>query len=332
MVAVQVAAGQVKLEGDAVVGLALCPPRHEVLLAAGIVFDIKKFSIHDGPGIRTTVFLKGCPLSCQWCHNPESQRLQPEVMLRMDRCIQCAACLAECAQGAISLNGSGVVTDRELCIQCGVCAQSCYADAREVIGREMTVGEVMAEIERDLSFYDESGGGVTFSGGDPLVQRDFLLALLRACKQQEIHTAVDTSGSFSWPVLERLRPYVDLFLYDLKSMDDRRHQEVTGVSNRLILENLKKLSQQGQPIIIRVAIVPGINDDEENIRRTAEFAAALPYLQGVSLLPYHDTAVHKYANLERAYAIPQIRPPSAARMAEIAGIFRGYGLDVKIGG
>jgi pyruvate formate lyase activating enzyme len=301
-------------------------------LATGIVFDIKKFSIHDGPGIRTTVFLKGCPLSCWWCHNPESQRLKPEVMLRMDRCIQCAACLELCEQGAISLNSGGVVTDRELCIQCGACAQTCYADAREVIGREMTVAEVMAEIMRDLSFYDESGGGVTFSGGDPLVQRDFLLDLLKACKQQEIHTAVDSSGSFAWPILERIRPYVDLFLYDVKTMDEERHIEVTGVSNRLILENLRKLSQQGQPIILRMAVVPGINDDVQNLRRTGEFAAALPHLQGVSLLPYHDTAVHKYANLNRAYAIPDIRPPTEEKMADIAATLRGYGLDVKIGG
>ena len=308
------------------------PIRTGFYLTTGFVFDIKKFSIHDGPGIRTTVFLKGCPLSCWWCHNPESQRLKPEIMLRMDRCIQCAACLAECEQGAISINGDGVVTDRELCIQCGVCAKSCYADAREVIGREMTVGEVMAEIERDLSFYDESGGGVTFSGGDPLLQRDFLLALLKACKQQEIHTAVDTSGSFSWPVFERIRPYVDLFLYDLKTMDEERHKEVTGVSNRLILDNLDKLSQQGQSIILRMAVVPGINDDEQNLRRTGEFAAALPHLQGMSLLPYHDTAVHKYANLNRAYAIPDVRPPSDERMAAIAETLRGYGLDVKIGG
>ena len=251
---------------------------------AGVVFDIKKFSIHDGPGIRTTVFLKGCPLRCLWCHNPESQRSGPEVMLRGERCIACAACLEACAQGAITINGSGAVTDRALCIECGLCTASCYAEARELVGRTMTVAEVLAEIEGDISFYDESGGGVTFSGGDPLLQRDFLLALLKACRAKEIHTAVDTSGSFSWPALEMIRPYVDLFLYDLKLMDEERHKRVTGVSNRLILQNLEALSKLGHKIIIRVAVVPGINDDERNIYQTGAFAASLPHLEGVSLL------------------------------------------------
>lgn len=299
---------------------------------AGVVFDIKKFSIHDGPGIRTTVFLKGCPLRCLWCHNPESQRSGPEVMLRGERCIACAACLEACAQGAITINGSGAVTDRALCVECGLCTASCYAEARELVGRTMTVAEVLAEIEGDISFYDESGGGVTFSGGDPLLQRDFLLALLKACRAKEIHTAVDTSGSFSWPALEMIRPYVDLFLYDLKLMDEERHKRVTGVSNRLILQNLEALSKLGHKIIIRVAVVPGINDDERNIYQTGAFAASLPHLQGVSLLAYHDSAVQKYENLNRDYRLPDVRPPGDARMEEVAGILRGFGLEVKIGG
>ena len=301
-------------------------------MAKGIVFDIKKFSIHDGPGIRTTVFLKGCPLRCWWCHNPESQRLKPEIMLRGERCIECAACLDVCEQSAISINGNGVVTDRSLCIQCGICTNTCYAEARELVGREMTVAEVMTEIEADLSFYDQSSGGVTFSGGDPLMQKDFLLALLIACREREIHTAVDTSGSFSWQTLEMIRPYVDLFLYDIKTMDEERHKEVTGVSNRLILNNLRALSAQGHNIVLRVAIVPGINDDPENLRRTAEFAASLPFLESVSLLPYHDTAVHKYANMNREYHLPDVVPPADDRMGALADFLRGYGLKVKVGG
>jgi len=196
----------------------------------------------------------------------------------------------------------------------------------------MSVADVMAKVEEDLSFYDESGGGVTFSGGDPLMQRDFLLGLLMACREKEIHTAVDTSGSFSWQSVEKIRPYVDLFLYDVKMMDDERHVKVTGVSNQLILENLEMLSARGHHIVMRVAIVPGINDDEENIRRTGAFAASLPHLEGVSLLPYHDTAVHKYASLNRSYQMGDVELPADERMAALAEILRGYGLDVTIGG
>jgi len=301
-------------------------------LNTGIVFDLKKFSIHDGPGIRTTVFLKGCPLACWWCHNPESQARQPEMMLRDSRCIHCEACLAVCPAAAIARHGEDIVTDRSLCTRCGQCADVCFAEAREQIGREMTVAQVMAEIERDLSFYDESGGGVTFSGGEPLLQRDFLLALLKSCRAKEIHTTVDTSGFAAWDTLERILPYTDLFLYDLKVMDDAKHRQVTGVSNRLILDNARALAARGCAIILRMAIIPGINDDADNIRRAAEFAAALPHLQGVSLLPYHNAAIDKYQRLHLAYGIAEITPPSAERLAEIAQTLNSFGLQVKIGG
>jgi len=301
-------------------------------LNTGIVFDFKKFSIHDGPGIRTTVFLKGCPLACWWCHNPESQARQPEMMLRDSRCIRCGACLAVCPAAAITRHGEDIVTDRSLCTRCGQCAEVCFAEAREQIGREMTVAQVMAEIERDLSFYDESGGGVTFSGGEPLLQRDFLLALLKSCRAKDIHTAVDTSGFATWDTLERILPYTNLFLYDLKVMDEAKHRQVTGVSNRLILDNARALAARGCAIILRMAIIPGINDDADNIRRTAEFAAALPHLQGVSLLPYHTAAIDKYQRLHLPYGIAEITPPSAERLAEIAQTLNSFGLQVKIGG
>ncbi len=298
----------------------------------GTVFDIKKFSIHDGPGIRTTVFLKGCPLRCWWCHNPESQRPLPQLLLHPQRCISCAACLDACTQGAIGINGSGIETDRTLCLQCGLCAETCFAEARELVGREMTVPEVMAEIERDVSFFDESGGGVTFSGGDPLLQSDFLLALLMSCKEREIHTAVDTSGSFAWSSIDLIRSYVDLFLYDVKVMDDLLHREVTGVSNQLILRNLSALSALGHKIVIRVPIIPGVNDDEQNIRKTAKFAAALPTLEGVSLLPYHAAAGHKYEAIGRDYEMKDVPAPTEEHMDALAETMSGYGLTVKIGG
>ena len=298
----------------------------------GIVFDIKKFSIHDGPGIRTTVFFKGCPLSCWWCHNPESQASEPELVFWESRCIRCGTCEAVCAQGAISWDGDVVSTDEENCTLCGDCVEVCYAEAREIAGREMPVAQVITEIERDIPFYDESGGGVTFSGGEPLFQLDFLLALLRACREKEIHTAVDTCGFAPWETFDKIREHVDLFLYDLKLMDDAKHRKLTGVSNELILDNLQMLSLRGHNIVLRVPIIPGINDDDENIRQTGAFAAALPHLNGVDILPYHHAAVEKYKRLNKVYGLPETYPPSDERTAEIAQVLRGFGLHVKIGG
>jgi pyruvate formate lyase activating enzyme len=298
----------------------------------GIVFDIKKFSIHDGPGIRTTVFFKGCPLSCWWCHNPESQAPQPELMFWPNRCIRCEACLSACAQDAISMGSDGVSTDGERCVRCGACVAVCAAEARQIAGRAMTVAQVVAEIERDVPFYDESGGGVTFSGGEPLLQQDFLLALLQACREEEIHTALDTCGFSPWETVDRIRPYVDLFLYDLKLVDEARHRRFTGVSNGLILSNLQALSRRGQAMILRVPVIPGINDDDENIRRTGALAAALPHLERVDILPYHPAGVEKYRRLKRDYGLPDIRPLTDERTAEIAQILRRFGLHVKIGG
>jgi pyruvate formate lyase activating enzyme len=303
-----------------------------MVLITGIVFDIKKFSIHDGPGIRTTVFFKGCPLSCWWCHNPEGQSPEPELVLRASRCIRCGACLEVCDQGAISWDGDVVFTDREKCVLSGACVEVCYAEAREIVGQEMTVAQVMAEIERDIAFYDQSGGGVTFSGGEPLSQPGFLLVLLRASKEKEIHTAVDTCGFATWETLDSIRKHVDLFLYDLKLMDDARHRRFTGVSNELILKNLQRLSAQGHDIFLRVPIIPGINDDAENIRQIGTFAAALPRLNRVDILPYHRAAAEKYHRLSKVYGLPETHPPSDERMAEITQILRGFGLPVKTGG
>lgn len=301
-------------------------------MQTGIVFDIQKFSLHNGPGIRTTVFLKGCPLHCWWCHNPESQALGLEMMFQPRRCIRCGACEAICAQGAISRDNGIVTTDIEKCTLCRACVESCYAEAREIVGQEMTVAQVIAEIERDTVFYDESGGGVTFSGGEPLLQPKFLLALLQACKDREIHTSVDTCGFTTWDTLDSIREYVNLFLYDLKLMDGAKHRTFTGVPNELILRNLQMLSARGHDVVLRVPIIPGINDDDENVRQTGAFAVASPGLNRVDILPYHHTAVDKYDRLKKAYELPAIRSPSDERMAEIAQILGGFGLQVKIGG
>lgn len=298
----------------------------------GLVFDIKKFSIHDGPGIRTTVFLKGCPLHCSWCHNPESQTPGPVRLFRENRCIRCGACLLVCEHDAIHQNGRGLWTDDEKCTLCGACADACYAEARQIVGQVMTVSRVMAEIERDIVFYDESGGGVTFSGGEPLMQPEFLQALLQSCQRREIHTALDTCGFAPWETIDRIRPYVDLFLYDLKLMDDDTHRRFTGVSNHRILTNLEALSEHGHGIILRIPIIPGINDDEENVGQIAEFAAKLPCLAGIDLLPYHTTASDKYERLGLAYELQETHPPSTEILTHTAGLLRKFGLQVKIGG
>jgi len=254
------------------------------------------------------------------------------LMLWASRCIRCGACLEVCDQGAISRDDDVVSTDREKCVLSGACVEVCYAEAREIVGQEMTVAQVMAEIERDIPFYDQSGGGVTFSGGEPLLQRDFLLALLRACKERAIHTSVDTCGFATWETVDSMRKHVDLFLYDLKLMDDARHRKFTGVSNELILKNLQRLSAQGHDIFLRVPIIPGINDDAENIRQIGTFAAALPHLNRVDILPYHRAAAEKYHRLNKVYGLPETRPPSDEKMAEISQILRGFGLQVKTGG
>ncbi|MCL4394349.1 MAG: glycyl-radical enzyme activating protein [Chloroflexi bacterium] len=301
-------------------------------MESGIVFDIQRFSIHDGPGIRTTVFLKGCPLSCWWCHNPESQSTRPELMFREHRCIRCGSCLTTCPEDAISKDGDAVLTDLTKCTVCGDCVQVCQTEAREIVGREMTVEQVMQEIEKDVAFYDESRGGVTFSGGEPLMQAPFLVALLRACREREIRSAVDTSGLASWKTLERVADLADLFLYDLKLIDETRHRNFTGVSNELILSNLRALARNGRSVAVRMPLIPGINDDEHNLEQLARFVLSLDHPPQVSLLPYHKAGADKYARLHKPYALGDTEPPTEERATELADRLQGYGLTVRIGG
>jgi pyruvate formate lyase activating enzyme len=293
----------------------------------GMIFDLKRYAIHDGPGIRTAVFLKGCPLECWWCHNPEGQRAEAQLIYRENRCKASKACLEVCPHKAISFEEKSI-THWEACDHCGECAKVCYAGAREIIGREVTVEQLMAEIERDIPFYDQSGGGVTFTGGEPMQQTTFLEEVIKACKSSQIHTTIDTCGYSSWDNYQAIRSMVDLFLYDLKLMDTERHLQYTSVPNKLILDNLKKLSGEAANIIVRVPLIPGINDDEENLVLCASFLCSLPKLMGVELMPYHEIGVAKYQALGKTYRLEKMIPPTDEQVKKAESYFLNYNLPV----
>jgi pyruvate formate lyase activating enzyme len=298
----------------------------------GMVFDVERYSIHDGPGIRTTVFLKGCPLRCWWCQNPEGQDAKPELVYRKSRCIGCSECIKNCSQKAISLVAPHISINRENCVLCDNCSQVCPSDALSIAGKQMGVKEILEEIEKDMTFYNESGGGVTFSGGEPLLQPDFLNALLTECKEREIHTIVSTCGFAPYEIINRICDKVDLFLYDIKIMDNRKHRKYTGASNEQVLENLRKLAENGSSIVISFPIIPGINDDEKNVTRTAGFISSLPNIKNVNLLPYHRAGIEKYKSLGKSYKLDKIQPPSNQKIRSIKEQMEAFGIRVGIGG
>ncbi len=299
----------------------------------GFIFDIKKYALHDGPGIRTTVFFKGCPLRCLWCHNPEGQNPGQEIMLRPGRCLEkCSRCVDICPFKAINKSGSFPVINASQCNCCGLCAEACPTEALEMIGREVTAAEVMDEVKKDFMFYQQSGGGVTFSGGEPLVQPEFLKELLILAKNYHLSTAVDTSGYVLFDLFLHILPLVDLFLYDLKIIDAERHKRFTGQDNRLILENLKKLVAITDKVIIRIPIIPSINDDEKNLKEMIEFIASLGPVKAIELLPYHTFGKDKYARLGREYPLGDLKKPSPEEMKRIADFFKQNDFSVLIGG
>jgi pyruvate formate lyase activating enzyme len=263
---------------------------------SGIVFNIQRYSIHDGPGIRTTVFLKGCPLSCSWCQNPESQSREPEIMINRNLCTVCGRCVSECEKGANSLSEECSVIDRMKCVSCGHCVEICPNEARKLSGIEMRVGEVVKEVLKDLKFYETSGGGVTLSGGEPTFQPEFALAILRECKKSGVHTAIETCGYTSWEVLKRFFECTDLVLFDIKHMDDDAHKEGTGISNEKILENAAKMAKV-KAMRVRVPLIPGFNDSEQDVRKIAAFVATLPNEVEVDLLAYNPLGEGKYESL-----------------------------------
>jgi pyruvate formate lyase activating enzyme len=294
----------------------------------GIVFDIKRFALNDGPGLRTTVFFKGCPLFCSWCHNPESRAFEPVLLFRPARCVRCLRCVEACPANAVAVEAGLPVTDPGLCTVSGKCAEVCPSEAREIVGREYSVLEIMEEIRKDRVFYEESGGGVTFSGGEPLAQPEFLAALLRVCRDEGIHCTLDTSGFAENKVFLKTASLADLVLFDLKAIDPETHLRLTGVYNKEILENVVSLSAGRTEILIRIPLIPGLNDDERNITRTGEFVLGLPKIPGVELLPYHPVAKEKHERFSFDYLGPEAEVYPVERVDEAERILSGMGLSV----
>lgn len=276
-------------------------------MTKAIIFDIERNSYVDGPGIRTTVFFKGCNLRCAWCHNPESQSRAPQMMFYKNKCTGCGKCREKCPNAL------------KKCDLCGKCTLYCPHDAREICGKKYTADEVLCEILKDKSLYDISNGGVTFSGGECMLQIEFLTEILKACKENGIHTAVDTAGYVPHERFEQILPYTDLFLYDVKCFDSEKHKLYTGVGNELILENLKRLFKTGTPIWIRIPIIPSINDSEEELQRIKEYIFSFGSPKKIELLPYHSMGEHKYAAIGKEVQIFSV--PSEESMRKLKNIF-----------
>lgn len=305
------------------------PPSKISAITDGMVFNIQKFSVHDGPGIRTTVFLKGCPLRCVWCHNPESWQPEPEMTVMEARCIQCGTCRDACPEHLFYRDD---LSDFTRCYRCGQCVEACPTGARQMAGRSMTVNQVVDQVMKDRIFYDDSGGGVTISGGEPLFQPEFLADLLTALKKRGIHTAVDTSGFCPQDDLVAIARLTDLFLFDIKLMDEEKHRRMTGVSNRPIIENLQELGRIHSHIWIRIPVIPGINDDDDNIQSTACLAASIPGVRQINLLPYHPLGVSKFRRFNRPVLPSDIPGLPEERLKQRVALVAKTGIPTRSGG
>ena len=297
------------------------------------VSNIQRFCVHDGPGIRTTVFLLGCPLRCRWCQNPETLAREPVLLFNAAKCAGCGACLQACPEEAI-LRGQdgGLSFDRDRCKACGRCVPSCCYKARELSGRLYSVPALLQEILKDRVAFRNSGGGVTLSGGEPLLEPEFAARLLEACGRAGVHTAVETCGAVAWGHFERVLPHVDLFLYDLKSIDPEKHRRWTGAGNRAVLDNARALAERGKRLIVRVPLIPRVNDDDGEFRAIARFAAGLRNIEELHLLPFHQVGSSKYALVGLAYGMQDVPEDNDPRVARCRQIAEELGLRVSVGG
>lgn len=296
----------------------------------GILFNIQRFSLHDGPGIRTIPFFKGCPLTCKWCSNPESQRPQPELIFKKNDCIRCGKCIEVCKQKALSPNNAYFI-DRERCIQCGDCTRVCPTQALEMKGKRMTVAEVMLELQKEANLFRRSGGGITLSGGEPLAQPEFARELLKACKEKGWHTAIETTGFTTKEVVEDVFPWIDLALTDIKAIDPVVHQQNTGVDNSKILENLIRISFITK-VIVRIPVIPGVNDNPDEIRSIAEFARLMSGVDTIHLLPYHAFGENKYSLLGRIYPMNKAESSNEMKMEALKKVVESMGFHCHLGG
>lgn len=293
-----------------------------------MIFNIQKCSIHDGYGLRTLVFFKGCPLRCKWCANPESQEYWPEIMESQSKCIGCGACLRGCPNSAITVEDDGPRINRGLCKNCFKCTDSCYASSKHQIGKDYDIEELYKQIERDSVFYSIKGGGVTFSGGEPLTQPKYLTEIAKICSERGIDVAVESCGCGNYSEFKQALPYIGSMFIDIKHIDSDRHKFLTGSGNEIILDNIRRIAQSGIHITIRTPVIPGLTSSYENITGIAEFLCTIPEIKEYELLAYHQFGVNKYNALGRKYELEDVQPPSDDEMKELVkcanNVFKNY--------